>query len=152
MRYWTKEFESSLTDFIQSGGNYVHLGSEAGQHIVSFNSEIVSFHGDEIGERLDNPLTKSGPSGSKPKPPWSGMLVNLDGSDSFEVEGLIGSSWDRTNGESKVVASGYGRHKFLRRESQSHQYTILGRALCSIRRFQIGPGHYQHTDGKVTSK
>ena len=140
MRYWTKEFESSLTDFIQSGGNYVHLGSEAGQHIVSFNSEIVSFHGDEIGERLDNPLTKSGPSGSKPKPPWSGMLVNLDGSDSFEVEGLIGSSWDRTNGESKVVASGYGRHKFLRKRIAESSIHNIGSGTVFNSSVQIDPG------------
>ena len=126
MRYWTKEFESSLSDFIQSGGNYVHLGSEAGQHIVSLDSGIVALHGDEIGERLENPLTNSRPSGSKPKPPWSSMQVKLDGLDSFEVQGLIGSSWDRARDGSKVVALGYGRHKFLRKRIAESSTNSIG--------------------------
>ena len=38
MRYWTKNTEEALGNFVNKGGNIVHLGSEAGQHIVGLRN------------------------------------------------------------------------------------------------------------------
>ena len=68
MRYWTSLFDGLLTDFCENEGkNYVHLGSEAGQHLVSVDVDTcqIKLHGAEGMERLDNPLTGARPSGSK---------------------------------------------------------------------------------------
>ena len=38
MRYWTENTEIALKNFVHSGGNLVHLGSEAGQHLVALKN------------------------------------------------------------------------------------------------------------------
>lgn len=115
MRYWTKLFDNELTKFCDAEGKtYAHFGAEAGQHIVSYNSESkqIQFH-DEYGyERLENPLTGSRPSGSKPRPPWGNMELNPQ---KKILQGIVGSSWDKSIDKRKVIASGKGRHKLFRR-------------------------------------
>ena len=85
MRYWTNLFDDLLTDFVEKGGkNYIHLGSEAGQHLISLDlaSSQIKLHGEYGRERLNNPLTGARPSGSKPRPPWGKMRLSTNHIDS----------------------------------------------------------------------
>ena len=64
MRYWTENTEFALKNFVHSGGNLVHLGAEAGQHLVALkehkgynDGQIILQPNEEytdIGERLRN--------------------------------------------------------------------------------------------------
>ena len=114
MRYWTELLDSELTDFCRKEGKtYAHLGAEAGQHIVTYDKETkqILFH-DEYGhERLENPLTGARPSGSKPRPPWGNMELYPQ---QKKLQGIVGSSWDKTTEKRSVIASGKGRHKLFR--------------------------------------
>ena len=116
MRYWTNLFDDLLTDFVEKGGkNYIHLGSEAGQHLISLDlaSSQIKLHGEYGRERLNNPLTGARPSGSKPRPPWGRMRLSTNHTNSI-LEGMIGSSWDKSTDQRQVLASGKGRHKLFR--------------------------------------
>ena len=63
MRYWTENTEFALKNFVHSGGNLVHLGAEAGQHLVALkehkgynDGQIILQPNEEytdIGERLE---------------------------------------------------------------------------------------------------
>lgn len=115
MRYWTELFDNELNKFCnKEAKTYAHFGAEAGQHIVTYNSEAkqILFHDEHGYERLENPLTGSRPSGSKPRPPWGNMELHPQ---QKILQGMVGSSWDKTIDKRKVIASGKGRHKLLRR-------------------------------------
>lgn len=115
MRYWTELFDNELNKFCnKEAKTYAHFGAEAGQHIVTYNSEAkqILFHDEHGYERLENPLTGSRPSGSKPRPPWGNMELHRQ---QKILQGMVGSSWDKTIDKRKVIASGKGRHKLLRR-------------------------------------
>ena len=116
MRYWTSLFDGLLTDFCENEGkNYVHLGSEAGQHLVSVDVDTcqIKLHGAEGMERLDNPLTGARPSGSKPRPPWGNMRLKTADAHAI-LRGMIGSSWDKSIDQRTILGSGKGRHKLFR--------------------------------------
>jgi tetratricopeptide (TPR) repeat protein len=118
MRYWTKTLDSELERFCSiEKKSYVHLGSEAGQHIVNLDliGEKVHFHGNAGFERLENPLTGARPSGSKPRPPWGNMVLDDDNGKKSILQGIVGSSWDKSIDDRKTLAKGRGRHKFLRK-------------------------------------
>ena len=114
-RYWTQRFDRWIQDFVNiEGKTYAHLGSEAGQHIVTYdiNSKQIQTQGDGCYERLENPITGARPSGSKPRPPWSSMKLELtDTKERHIIKGMIGSSWDIARSNSRVIGQGYGRHK-----------------------------------------
>ena len=116
-RYWTQRFDKWVKEFVEiEAKSYAHLGSEAGQHIVTYdiNSKQIRTQGQGCYERLENPITGARPSGSKPKPPWSPMKLNLpDTQEEHVIKGMIGSSWDISRNNSEVIGQGYGRHKFL---------------------------------------
>jgi len=117
MRYWTKTLDAELERFCSiEKKSYVHLGSEAGQHIVNVDliDEKIYFHGKTSFERLENPLTGARPSGSKPRPPWGNMVLSDDGQKSI-VQGIVGSSWDKSFDGRKAIARGKGRHKLFRK-------------------------------------
>ena len=116
MRYWTSLFDGLLTDFCENEGKtYVHLGSEAGQHLVSVDVDTcqIKLHGAEEMERLDNPLTGARPSGSKPRPPWGNMRLKTAHTHAI-LRGMIGSSWDKSTDQRTILGSGKGRHKLFR--------------------------------------
>lgn len=118
MRYWTKTMDSELERFcLIEKKSYVHLGSEAGQHIVDVDlvNEKIHFHGKTGFERLENPLTGARPSGSKPRPPWGDMVLNDDEGHESILQGIVGSSWDRSFDGRKTIAKGKGRHKWFRK-------------------------------------
>jgi len=131
MRYWTSKFEQKITRFSNTlGKTYAHLGSEAGQHIVRFNSKNgkIHIHGDGCYEQLTNPLTGAKPSGSKPRPPWGHMKFSHSSRrPNSKIEGILGSSWDRSTDERNVIASGKGKHKlFRRRWAQTTHHNMGG--------------------------
>ena len=118
MRYWTKTMDVELERFCSiEKKSYVHLGSEAGQHIVDVDlvDENIHFHGKTSFERLENPLTGARPSGSKPRPPWGNMVLNDDDGMQSIIQGIVGSSWDKSFDDRRTLAKGRGRHKFLRK-------------------------------------
>lgn len=121
MRYWTSRFERSIIEFTKiPGKTYAHLGAEAGQHIVRFDEKTgkIEIHGKDCFERLNNPVTGARPSGSKPRPPWSHMnLIDMNGKKISKIQGIIGSSWDRSFEEREVLAKGKGRHKLWKKRS-----------------------------------
>ena len=116
-RYWTQRFDKWIEEFVNiEEKTYAHLGSEAGQHIVTYdiNSKQIRTQGDGCYERLENPITGARPSGSKPRPPWSSMRIeHTDTKERHFIKGMIGSSWDISRSKSRVIGQGYGRHKFL---------------------------------------
>lgn len=117
MRYWTTLFDKLLTEFCgEEGKNYIHFGSEAGQHLVSLDldSYQIRLHGEYGKERLNNPLTGARPSGSKPRPPWGKMRLSTTHAKSA-LQGMIGSSWDKSIDQRQVLAFGKGRHKLFRK-------------------------------------
>lgn len=123
-RYSTRNIDSFLVNGVDNGMNYLHLGSEAGQHIVDFDSKKNQIQtlpqkiGSTIGERLENNLTNATISGSKPKAPW-GDLELADGS---KIKGILGSSWDRSIAEigQEFVGTGKARHRlFVKRKVES---------------------------------
>lgn len=131
MRYWTRNFEQCISAFSNTPKKvYAHLGSEAGQHIVRFDSDTgkITIHGEGCYERLTNPLTGAEPSGSKPKPPWGHMKFSRSSeTQNVKIEGIIGSSWDQTTDGRNVIASGKGRHKmFQRRVAQATHKKDVG--------------------------
>ena len=117
MRYWTQSFDKLINDFSTKQGNsYTHLGAEAGQHVIHFDSTngTIHFHENGARERLNNPLTGSRPSGSKPHPPWGKMkFIEQENYGLEKIQGILGSSWDKVTDEREVIISGKGRHKFL---------------------------------------
>ena len=118
MRYWTKTLDSELERFCSvDKKSYVHLGSEAGQHIVELDlvDKKIHFHGKTGFERLENPLTGARPSGSKPRPPWGNMVLNDDEGQKSILQGIVGSSWDKSFDGRKAIARGKGRHKLFRK-------------------------------------
>ena len=130
MRYWTQTFDNSVNDFCSKEGNiYAHLGAEAGQHLIQFDSASgkITFHGDGAQERLVNPLTGSRPSGSKPRSPWGNMQFIEERNISHkQIKGIVGSSWDRVTDDREIIISGKGRHKFLRYTVAHTSQKILG--------------------------
>nr|AIF03054.1 glycosyl transferase [uncultured marine group II/III euryarchaeote KM3_160_F12] len=141
MRYWTENTELALQNFVEAGGNIVHLGSEAGQHMVALQNNNdyrdgqIVFQPNEtypdIGERLENTFYSATVSGSRKTAPWanlkinSGMVKHLDGLriENKMVEGIAGLSWDKSikaNGL-KIVASNRIKHrKWTYRVVNSH--------------------------------
>lgn len=141
MRYWTKNTELALRNFVDAGGHIVHLGSEAGQHMVALQNNNdyrdgqIVFQPNEtfpnIGERLENTFYSTTVSGSRKTAPWanlkfnSGMEKHLDGLQikNKVVEGVAGLSWDKsikTKGL-KIVASNRIKHrKWTYRVANSH--------------------------------
>ena len=130
MRYWTQTFDNSVNDFCTKEGNiYAHLGAEAGQHLIQFDSVSgkITFHGDGAQERLVNPLTGSRPSGSKPRSPWGNMqFIGEQNIGHEQIKGIVGSSWDRVTDDREIIISGKGRHKFLTYTVAHTSQKILG--------------------------
>ena len=141
MRYWTKNTEISLRNFVDKGGNIVHLGSEAGQHIVALENnndyhdgQIVlqpNEQNSEIGERLENQFFSATVSGSRKNAPWAGMkfylstkklLGGIQLKNKF-VGGIAGLSWDRSlkMGDLKILGKSSIKHrKWTYRVANSH--------------------------------
>ena len=141
MRYWTENTELALREFVNVGGNIVHLGSEAGQHMVALQNNNdyrdgqIVFQPNEtlpnIGERLQNTFYSTMVSGSRTKSPWANLKFNSEmakhlGGLQIEnkvVEGIAGLSWDKsikTKGL-KIVASNRIEHrKWTYRVANSH--------------------------------
>ena len=141
MRYWTKKTELALQNFVNSGGNIVHLGSEAGQHIVELRNHNDYHDGQivlqpnedypDIGERLENKFFSSTVSGSRKKGPWGGLKFNsaikniipkfnLQGT---EIEGIAGLSWDKSIKKKglQILAKNKIKHrKWTYRVANSH--------------------------------
>jgi len=141
MRYWTKNTELSLRNFVDAGGHIVHLGSEAGQHIVVLQNnndyhdgQIVLQPNDtfpDIGERLKNTFYSATVSGSRINTPWgdlkftSRILKHLNGlrMKSKIIEGIAGLSWDRstkTDGLTIVASNKIKHRKWTYRSANSH--------------------------------
>lgn len=115
MRYWTELLNNELEMFCEKEGTtYAHFGAEAGQHIVTYDRKNVQikFHDEDGYERLENPITGARPSGSKPRPPWGSMELYPQ---QKILQGIVGSSWDKSIDSRTVIASGKGRHKLFRR-------------------------------------
>jgi len=115
MRYWTELLNYELEQFCEKEGTtYAHLGAEAGQHIVTYDHKTkqIKFHEEHGYERLENPITGARPSGSKPRPPWGSMELYPQ---KKTLQGIVGSSWDKSIDSRTVIASGKGRHKLFRR-------------------------------------
>ena len=114
MRYWTNKTEESLQNYVEQGGNIVHLGSEAGHHIVDLRNHNDYNDGQivlqpqknhpHVGERLKNKFFSATVSGSRKKAPWAELKFNnqirkiipdLDLSSNV-IEGIAGLSWDKS--------------------------------------------------------
>ena len=114
MRYWTKKTEEALQGYVEQGGNIVHLGSEAGHHIVDlrnnndYNDGQIVLQPQEnhphVGERLKNNFFSATVSGSRNKAPWAELKFNnqirkiipdLDLTSNI-IEGIAGLSWDKS--------------------------------------------------------
>jgi len=117
-RYWTKKMPEWFENRVSSGVDYIHLGSEAGQHLVNvehdglkLNITPVKSKNSDFGERLENPLTNARVSGSKPRAPWGGLTLN----NGIKIEGIMGTSWDKSIVEEniKILGTGKARHRFL---------------------------------------
>jgi tetratricopeptide (TPR) repeat protein len=118
MRYWTKTLDSELERFCSiANKSYIHLGSEAGQHIIDVDlvGGKIHFHGKTAFERLENPLTGARPSGSKPHPPWGNMVLDDGEGQKSILQGIVGSSWDKSFDGRRAIAQGKGRHKLFRK-------------------------------------
>jgi tetratricopeptide (TPR) repeat protein len=141
MRYWTKNTELALRKFVDAGGHIVHLGSEAGQHMVALQNNNdyrdgqIVFQPNEtfpnIGERLQNTFYSATVSGSRKTAPWanlkftSGISKHLKGIQikNSVVEGIAGLSWDKSikTKDLKIVAKKRIRHrKWTYRMANSH--------------------------------
>ena len=141
MRYWTKNTERGLKKFVDGGGSIVHLGSEAGQHIVALQNNNdyrdgqIVFQSNEsfpnIGERLQNTFYSATVSGSRKTSPWaslkfnSRMVEHLDGLQikNKVVEGIAGLSWDKsikTKGLEIVASNRIKHRKWTYRVVNSH--------------------------------
>ena len=141
MRYWTNKTESALQNYVNCGGNIVHLGSEAGQHIVKLRNHN-DYHDGQIvlqpnedfsnlGERLENTFFSTTVSGSRKKMPWGELKfnskINLINPDlrlqNVNIEGIAGLSWDKSIKKKglKIVASKKIKHrKWTYRVANSH--------------------------------
>ena len=114
MRYWTKKTEEALQGYVGQGGNIVHLGSEAGHHIVDlrnhndYNDGQIVLQPQEnhmhVGERLKNKFFSTTVSGSRNKAPWAelhfnstlkNMIPDLNLGSEI-VDGIAGLSWDKS--------------------------------------------------------
>ena len=148
MRYWTIRTEKALQNYVEQGGHIVHLGSEAGHHIVDLRNhndyndgQIVlqpqenHFH---IGERLKNKFYSATVSGSRNKGPWAELKFNNQitkiipglNLNSNIIEGIAGLSWDKSIKQKglKILANNKIKHrKWTYRVANSH-----------IRRFSSG--------------
>lgn len=142
MRYWTVNTESALVNYVNSGGNVVHLGSEAGQHIVALRNhndyrdgQIILQPDEEykdIGERLENRFFSSTISGSRNKAPWANLKINSKMNKympsqlklpALEIEGIVGLSWDKSmpSDDVEIVANKRIKHrKWTYRNANSH--------------------------------
>ena len=141
MRYWTENTEIAFKEFIQSGGNLVHLGSEAGQHIVKLRNHNGYEDGQiilqpvegtpNVGERLKNKLYSATVSGSRSRSPWAGLTFNSNLDKIFEdsnynginIEGIAGLSWDKSikSPEVQIVAKNKIKHrKWTYRVANAH--------------------------------
>ena len=114
MRYWTENTEQALGNFASNGGNIVHLGSEAGQHIVGLKNNndyhdgqiVLQPNSDfpNIGERLENNLFCATVSGSRKNGPWASLSFTRKLRKHFKrlkitngvVQGIAGLSWDKS--------------------------------------------------------
>ena len=114
MRYWTENTELALANFANNGGNIVHLGSEAGQHIVGLKNNndyhdgqiVLQPNSDfpNIGERLENNLFCATVSGSRKNGPWGSLSFTRKLRKHFKrlkiangvVQGIAGLSWDKS--------------------------------------------------------
>ena len=141
MRYWTKKTESALQTYVDSGGNIVHLGSEAGQHLVEMRNNNDYHDGQivlqpneqspDIGERLENTFYSTTVSGSRNKAPWGGLKFTTQIEEispdlkvqDTDIEGIAGLSWDKsikTKGL-KILARNKIKHrKWTYRVANSH--------------------------------
>ena len=120
-RYWTIGTQKWIEEMVRNGSSYIHLGSEAGQHIVELNDEdgnkIINLHPHKYdavyGERRKNPFTLAQISGSRPQPPWGNLILNSGET----LEGVLGSSWDSNydpaNTNCEILGTGKGKHRFL---------------------------------------
>tara|TARA_A100001037_G_scaffold191642_1_gene171451 strand:+ start:168 stop:3422 length:3255 start_codon:yes stop_codon:yes gene_type:complete len=141
MRYWTKNTEDALQNFVNAGGHIVHLGSEAGQHLVALKNnndyldgQIVFQSNDafpDIGERLENSFYSATVSGSRKTAPWADLKINskmgkhLDGLKIKNrlIVGIAGLSWDKTlkSRDVQILASSRIKHrKWTYRIANSH--------------------------------
>jgi tetratricopeptide (TPR) repeat protein len=131
MRYWTNKTESALENYVNFGGNIVHLGSEAGQHIVKLRNHNDYHDGQiilqpnedypNIGERLENNFYSTKVSGSRKKAPWANLqfLPNLTkvfpdlDIKTSEIDGIAGLSWDKSikSKDVQIVASSRIKHR-----------------------------------------
>jgi tetratricopeptide (TPR) repeat protein len=121
-RYWTIEAQKWIEEMVRSGSSYIHLGSEAGQHIVELNDDtdnkIIKVHPHKYdgfyGERRKNPFTLAQISGSRPQPPWGNLILKSGET----LEGVLGSSWDLnydpTTANCEILGTGKGKHRFFR--------------------------------------
>lgn len=141
MRYWTSKTESALQNYVDSGGNIVHLGSEAGQHLVNLRNhngyddgQIILQPNEDypnIGERLENTFYSAKVSGSRKKMPWAGLIFNsnikkISSGFKFKnvkVEGIAGLSWDksiRKKGLTILAKNKIQHRKWTYRVANSH--------------------------------
>ena len=141
MRYWTKNTEDAAQNFVNAGGHIVHLGSEAGQHLVALKNnndyldgQIVFQSNDafpDIGERLENSFYSATVSGSRKTAPWADLKINskmgkhLDGLKIKNrlIAGIAGLSWDKTlkSRDVQILASSRIKHrKWTYRIANSH--------------------------------
>ena len=114
MRFWTENTEKALKNLIHQGNHLVHLGSEAGQHIVALEKNEDGFYNNiyfqkneyfpNLGPRLKNLFFSTKASGKNKKAPWKDLKItpkflkhyNLPKFKNKKITGLIGSSWDKT--------------------------------------------------------
>ena len=131
MRYWTENTELALKNFVHSGGNLVHLGAEAGQHLVAlkehkgYNDGQIILQPDEeytdIGERLRNEFFSSEHSGSRNKAPWPDLKFSKRGLkkihhnqiQNYRFEGIVGPSWDKAilHENVEIISNSRVKHK-----------------------------------------
>jgi tetratricopeptide (TPR) repeat protein len=145
MRYWTKNTESALQNFVNAGGNIVHLGSEAGQHLVALKNHNDYVDGQiilqpdhefcDIGERLQNTFYSATVSGSRKTTPWAGLRVNSNMRKKFPdlqirnsfIDGIAGLSWDKSikSKDVRILASSRIKHRsWTYRLANSHIKTF----------------------------
>jgi tetratricopeptide (TPR) repeat protein len=116
-KYLTLNMDSWLKEAVSSGMNYIHLGSEAGQHLVKVESSDFKISTtptsseSDFGERLENPLTQARISGSKARSPWGDLHLN----NGLVIKGIMGTSWDKSfsNHSVNIIGQGQARHRLF---------------------------------------
>lgn len=141
MCYWTENIEKAFKNIVDNGNHLIHLGSEAGQHIVGLEKsksgdyeKIILTNNKEnpkLGPRLENKFFSTIVSGKNKKAPWKNYKISRHFSKLFDIpkfrkknaEGLIGLSWDKsikTDGLTILAKNRLRSKKFRYSISNSH--------------------------------